>query len=229
LGIKENKEYPMVDQQSETDLVQKAKSGDQAAFEELLVRARPKVYGAINRILQGNSVDDVWQKTCLKAWRSIAKFGQRSRFSTWMSSIAINESFDQLERVESGRTESWDASQPDEDVGEDSSELREIQAFRGGSPNALSRRYANLNEEHYLTTLCGIREELYSTMTGQEIGVVEARYLDGIAAEAVAGMFGFSDVESVYEITRKFRQRLRHLLELAGLRMKGRSSVVKSS
>lgn len=75
----------------EMKLVEKAKSGDTKAFEELIRRTQDKIYNLGLKIL-GNKEDaaDILQETYIKAYESLPNFEGRSSFSTWLYRIATN-------------------------------------------------------------------------------------------------------------------------------------------
>ena len=81
------------------DLVEKAKAGDSAAFDELLAVMRPRAMAAALRILQNrDDAEDAVQDAFLKVWRRLAAFEGRSSFSTWIHRIVSNASLDLLRR-----------------------------------------------------------------------------------------------------------------------------------
>ena len=47
-------------------------------------------------VLSHDDTDDILQDTFLKAWKNIESFEGKSKISTWLYSIAINESFSLL-------------------------------------------------------------------------------------------------------------------------------------
>ena len=81
------------------ELVVKAQAGDLGAFEQLVQRHTRRVYRAIASIVgsQGDAEDAV-QETFLKVFRHLSRFQGGSRFSTWVTRIAINEGLQQLRR-----------------------------------------------------------------------------------------------------------------------------------
>lgn len=65
------------------------------AFGDLIQIYSERLYWKIRRlVLSHDDADDVLQNTFLKAWRSIDSFRYNSKLSTWLFSIAINESLD---------------------------------------------------------------------------------------------------------------------------------------
>jgi RNA polymerase sigma-70 factor (ECF subfamily) len=73
------------------ELVARAKAGDTAAFDELVVRHEDKVYGLCLKML-GNPEDaeDCLQEVFIKAFKALPGFREESRFSTWLYRIAYN-------------------------------------------------------------------------------------------------------------------------------------------
>jgi RNA polymerase sigma-70 factor (ECF subfamily) len=73
-------------------LVAQAKSGCSTAFGQLYERHRAKVYHTIFRVLrQREDAEDAVQRCFQRAFTNLARFRGDSRFSTWVTRIAINE------------------------------------------------------------------------------------------------------------------------------------------
>ena len=67
-----------------------AVKGDLAAFESLYRWFAPRIYGLCLRMTgQREAAEDCTQESFVAAWRSLGRFEQRSRFSTWLQLIAI--------------------------------------------------------------------------------------------------------------------------------------------
>lgn len=75
----------------DASLVARVQKGDIDVFEELVRRHSRRVFGTLAGLL-GNMEDarDVTQDVFLKAFENIGRFQGRSKFSTWLTSIAIN-------------------------------------------------------------------------------------------------------------------------------------------
>jgi RNA polymerase sigma-70 factor, ECF subfamily len=72
-------------------LIAAAVGGDLNAFEELYRRFSPRIYGLCLRLTgQREAAEDCTQESFIAAWRALARFEQRSRFSTWLQRIAIH-------------------------------------------------------------------------------------------------------------------------------------------
>ena len=71
-----------------------------------------RVYGALRRFgLDASEADEVAQEVFLRAWRGLARFEGRARFSTWLYRIAFNEAQRRLSRRPPPRAE----ADPDRD------------------------------------------------------------------------------------------------------------------
>jgi RNA polymerase sigma-70 factor (ECF subfamily) len=83
----------------DAECVAQAQSGDLQAFEELARRHSQLIYRTLAAIL-GNPADaqDAMQDTLLSAFKHIGGFQGRSKFSTWLVSIARNSAFQGLRR-----------------------------------------------------------------------------------------------------------------------------------
>ncbi len=81
----------------EISLVQAAKDGDVAAFEKLVRRYNRKVFRVARYITQNQQdAEDAVQDAFLKALRGLGQFQGKSRFSTWLFRITVNESLMKL-------------------------------------------------------------------------------------------------------------------------------------
>jgi RNA polymerase sigma-70 factor (ECF subfamily) len=75
------------------------KRGDAQAFEELVLRHRQKVVAVAQRITNSREdAEDVTQESFHKAFLHLNAFQEKSRFSTWLTRIAMNEAFMLLRR-----------------------------------------------------------------------------------------------------------------------------------
>jgi len=73
------------------DLIAAAAGGDLSAFERLYRQFSPRVYGLCLRLTgQREAAEDCTQDSFVAAWRALAGFQGRSRFSTWLHRIAVH-------------------------------------------------------------------------------------------------------------------------------------------
>jgi RNA polymerase sigma-70 factor (ECF subfamily) len=75
-------------------LVDLAREGDRAAFDQLAARHSTRLRRILYRITRDcDAAYDAVQEALIRAWRSIGKFEGRARFSTWLTRIGINEAY----------------------------------------------------------------------------------------------------------------------------------------
>jgi RNA polymerase sigma-70 factor, ECF subfamily len=82
---------------ADTPYVARVQNGDTDAFEELVRRYSRRVFSTLAGILGGvDDARDATQEVFLKVFEHIGNFQGRSKFSTWLISIAINTGTDLL-------------------------------------------------------------------------------------------------------------------------------------
>jgi RNA polymerase sigma-70 factor (ECF subfamily) len=82
---------------TDRDLVARARSGDEAAFEQLVRRYQPRIYKLAVHLLRDRSeAEDVTQETFVRAFQALDRFDGRSEPFTWMYRIAVNLSLNLL-------------------------------------------------------------------------------------------------------------------------------------
>jgi RNA polymerase sigma-70 factor (ECF subfamily) len=80
-------------------LVERAKKGDYAAFEELVTRLQPRVYGLAFRILgESHDAEDVTQQTFLSLVEYLGEFRGESPLVGWVLRIAANHALKLLRK-----------------------------------------------------------------------------------------------------------------------------------
>ena len=120
----------------ETPLVERARSGDAAAFSELVNRYERKIFRLAKHITQNDEdAEDVLQETFLKAYSHLDTFQGQSKFYTWIVRIAVNEALMKLRKRKSSRTVSLDEPT---DTGEETM-VREIAVWEEDPEQKYSR------------------------------------------------------------------------------------------
>lgn len=86
-------------QTPDTELVTRAQTGDASAFDELVIRYSPRLYGLVyNMTSNHEDTNDLLQDIFAKAYRSINGFRGKSSFYTWMHSISVNMTINFLKK-----------------------------------------------------------------------------------------------------------------------------------
>src|SRR5260370_3792599 len=107
----------IVGQNEEAALVLAAKSGDGPAFEILIERYQRRVVAVVRRFTRNREdAEDVVQQSLQKAFVHLHNFKGKSRFSTWLTRIAINEALMLLRRGRGLREVSIDDLSGDEET-----------------------------------------------------------------------------------------------------------------
>jgi RNA polymerase sigma factor, sigma-70 family len=92
-------------------LVTRCKAGNHAAFIELIQQGSPIARRAIRSILRNTAdVDDVMQETAMAAFKAVRSFNERSKFSTWLTRIAVNNALMLLRRRKTRGEMSFEAT-----------------------------------------------------------------------------------------------------------------------
>jgi RNA polymerase sigma-70 factor, ECF subfamily len=105
-GLNKNREVVTVALRSRIDseLIAAAANGSESAFENLMVRYRPRMFAlALRYTRTAEDAEDVVQQTFQKVFLNLSRFQGKSSFSTWLTRIAINESLMFLRRARSLR------------------------------------------------------------------------------------------------------------------------------
>jgi len=78
--------------EDELALVQLARSGDRAAFDELVRRHADGLYAVVVHLCSGaQEAEEITQEAFLRAWRGLPGFRGGSQFFTWLYRIGVNE------------------------------------------------------------------------------------------------------------------------------------------
>src|SRR5215470_4879488 len=99
---------------TDAGIVARVRAGDRALFEILMRRHNQRIYRVARAVVKDErDVEDVMQQAYVNAYTHLHQFEERSRFSTWLTRITLNEAFgrrrklqsESMARVPSGITE----------------------------------------------------------------------------------------------------------------------------
>ncbi len=83
-------------EQTDMDLIRAYLDGDAASFDTLYEKYKKPLYGFLKNILRerNDQLDDLFQKTWLKAIGHLGKYRDQEKFSAWLMRIAANLAYD---------------------------------------------------------------------------------------------------------------------------------------
>jgi RNA polymerase sigma-70 factor (ECF subfamily) len=88
---------PVQAEASDFELVEASIGGDMSAFDELIRRHDGKVFRAAQCIMKNREdAEDVMQEAFLNAFRKLHQFQKKSKFSTWLVRITVNQALMKL-------------------------------------------------------------------------------------------------------------------------------------
>jgi RNA polymerase sigma-70 factor, ECF subfamily len=174
-----------------------AKSGDSAAFEMLCKQSANMVFRVARRIMRNNEdAEDVLQESFQQAFIHLNSFNGDSRFSTWLSRIAINAALMKLRK----KQHVWDVSLDESAETEQSSSRLDIEDH-GLNPEQL---YAQMEWQQILF-------EAMNDLTPGMRKAIELSELDERSGEETARIMGIS-VSAVKARVFHGRRKLREIL-----------------
>jgi RNA polymerase sigma-70 factor (ECF subfamily) len=161
----------------EAALIYSAKQGDMAVFEKLIKRHTAMIFRIAMHITGSREdAEDVVQDAFLKAFQNLQRFEERSRFSTWLTRIAVNEALTKLRRSRRGQTISID------DEGDDSMSLGDRIADWRPNPE----------QDYNASQLRELLQEALASLPDHYRAVFLLRDVEGLSIADTAGVLGLS-------------------------------------
>ncbi|RKI71167.1 sigma-70 family RNA polymerase sigma factor [bacterium 1xD42-67] len=103
---------------ADRELVERAKRGDQEAFEQLVLDNQNRVYALALRLVDDREeAADLAQEAFVKAWQGLVSFQGESSFSTWIYRLTTNLCIDYLRKQKRREGVEPAVSLDDEDSG----------------------------------------------------------------------------------------------------------------
>ncbi|MEO6871490.1 MAG: sigma-70 family RNA polymerase sigma factor [Chthoniobacterales bacterium] len=176
-------DQPRIDE--DQALVTRAQAGEAAAFDDLVVKYSPRLYGLVyNMTSNHEDTNDMLQDVFAKAYRAINGFRGKSSFYTWIHTIAVNMTLNFLKKR--GRRYNLSLDDVDASIQNDkefieltstSSPVRE--ADLGELQRRLNEAMMKLSEEHRAVVtmfhIQGMPHAEISKILGVSEGTVRSR------------------------------------------------------
>lgn len=100
----------------ELEWIARILKGERDLFHDLIRPYERSVYmTAVSVLRDATEAEDAAQEAMIKAYRALASFRGDAKFSTWLTSITLNEARSRLRKSAKARLESLDSKEQDED------------------------------------------------------------------------------------------------------------------
>jgi RNA polymerase sigma-70 factor (ECF subfamily) len=180
---------------TEEELIQKAVERNQDAFAELVRRNKSvSMRLALSVLKNRQEAEDEVQTSFLKAWLHLPGFQRESRFSTWLRTIVMNQSFMRLRSLRRAKLESLTAE-------DDENRPWELPSLEANPESQVGRDEMSRRLRTEVDRLPPIYRE-----------VIELRDLEELQVEDVAQQLGIS-IPALKSRLARARQMLRQRME----------------
>jgi RNA polymerase sigma-70 factor (ECF subfamily) len=161
-------------------LVERAVCGDRGAFELLVRRHERRVYRVALAVL-GNAEDaeEAMQDAFVKAYRHLGQFRRESKFTTWLTRIAINEA------VQKRRVRRDFISLDDSRAADDAFMPRRTECWRDDPEKVFGKQELRETVEAAVRGLPAIYREAFVLRDIEEMNAEEAAEAIGITVPAL--------------------------------------------
>ena len=135
----------------DTELMQRVKQGDEAAFEELVDKYKQPVLNLVYRILRdATEAEDLAQNVFVQVFKSADRYRVEAKFSTWLFTIARNLCLNELRRRSRHPAESLEGTM---DPAEEAPARQFEDKASVAAPDRLLREELSLKVEEALASL----------------------------------------------------------------------------
>ena len=188
----------------EAALVSRARTGDNAAFSELVKRYQRKIYRLASHITQNQEdAEDVLQDTFLKAFTHLGDFEGNSRLYTWLVRIAVNESLMKLRKRRSDKMVPLDEPV---DTGEEQI-VREIAVWDGTPEQRYSQEELRQILEGAIDELAPIYRAVFLLRDVEELSTEETAQALSLSVPAVKSRLLRARLQLREKLTRLFKRK----------------------
>jgi RNA polymerase sigma-70 factor (ECF subfamily) len=175
---------------NERELVERCRSGDEGAFQELIDRYKDLVFALIARTVQDRSrAEDLAQEVFLRIHRGLPYFRGEARLSTWIYRIVANVCVQEQTRPRPASSVSLDDKRTSERV----------------TPSASDRQFGDLELRDRL-------EKAIARLPANYRLLIAAHYLDGVQYDDLAEALELP-IGTIKTQLFRAKQQLRRLLE----------------
>lgn len=159
---------------SDEEIVERVLAGETQLYELIMRRYNQRLYRAVRAILRDESeTEDVMQDAYVRAFQHLNQFAGRSSFSTWLTRIAVHESFARLRKR--GRLSQLDegSSEADTSMLYSKSENPEQQTSNAELGSLLEEAILSLPEQFRAVVMLRDVEEMSTAETADALEISE--------------------------------------------------------
>lgn len=176
---------------ADLELLDRFRSGEVAAFDELVRAHEDRVFGICLRIMRDRDAAlDAVQETFITVFRKSDRYQAKAAFSTWLYRVAVNTCYDQLRKKKRRRTEPFPASlDPADPLGGDAFAAAEL---RPDIESALAAVPNEFRSAIVLVDLEGLALDTAAEILDVPVGTIKSRLFRGrkILAQALGNLTG---------------------------------------
>lgn len=170
---------------AELQLIERARTGDLAAYDELVQRHQERIYGTIYHMTSNHEdANDLAQETFIKAFQALKSFKGGSSFYTWVYRIAVNKTLNFLKQRKNRQGMSlndldFNAEHDPDLVALISHQTPRRDAALAELQKKLNEAMAKLSDDHRLAVTLhdvqGVAHEEIAQIMGCNVGTVRSR------------------------------------------------------
>src|SRR3954451_9787771 len=159
------------------EYIERARSGDDAAFNRIISVYRKRILGTIARLIgRPEDVEDVAQDVFVRLYYSLDQLRTPEVFEPWLYRLTVNAAYDYLRR-QRRRHESR------------LSDLSEQQVLMA---DAAAGRVADLDESHRRKN-CELVDELLSGVSEQDRILLQLKEVEGLSLKELEGIYNVKE------------------------------------
>jgi RNA polymerase sigma-70 factor (ECF subfamily) len=176
----------------EPELVEKARRGDPAAFNQIVLAYRKRILGTISRLIgRPEDVEDVGQEVFVRLYYSLDQLRTPEVFEPWLYRLTVNAAYDYLRRSKR-RSESRMADLSDQQV-------TRADSLAGGKQDAEQQEKSRIRE---------FMDALFRHVSEEDRLLLTLKEVEGLSLKELEKVYNVS--ENVLKV-RLFRARQRVL------------------
>lgn len=171
-------------------LMMRAQTGDESAFDLLIARYVPMIYRYVMRMVRDTQMAaDIVQETCIKVWRSLARYQEGAAVRTWIFTISHRTAIDHLRKKRVPVFSALDDDHPEEHIA-DHEPLADERAIAAQDSAVLTSAIEQLSVRYREVVVLRHEQELtfeeMAAVLGEPMNTVKSRYRRALAVLRIA-------------------------------------------